>query len=91
VQKRKKVKTEGDDELGKGNLFATGLVAGGALLGVLIAFLQAGDKTSIFMTSLSIEEGLTHAIGAGGYQILGALLFGFMGWVLYRVAMKKAP
>jgi len=89
VQKRKKVKTEGDDELGKGNLFATGLVAGGALLGVLIAFLQAGDKTSVFMTSLSIEEGLTHAIGAGGYQILGALFFGFMGWVLYRVAMKK--
>ena len=89
VQKRKKVKTEGDDELGKGNLFATGLVAGGALLGVLIAFLQAGDKTSVFMTNLSIEEGLTHAIGAGGYQILGALFFGFMGWVLYRVAMKK--
>jgi putative OPT family oligopeptide transporter len=89
VQKRKKVKTEGDDELGKGNLFATGLVAGGALLGVLIAFLQAGDKTSVFMTSLSIEEGLTHAIGVGGYQILGALFFGFMGWVLYRVAMKK--
>jgi OPT family oligopeptide transporter len=89
VQKRKKAKTEGDDELGKGNLFATGLVAGGALMGVLIAFLQAGDKTSVFMNDLSVEHGLTEALGHGGYYILGALSFGFMGWVLYRIAMKK--
>ena len=30
--------------LGKGNLFATGLVAGGALAGVLVAFLFANDN-----------------------------------------------
>jgi putative OPT family oligopeptide transporter len=82
-------KTEGDDELGKGNLFATGLVAGGALLGVLIAFLQAGDNTSVFMAKLSIEHSLTEMFGAGGYQILGALFFVFMGWVLFRIAKKK--
>src|SRR4030095_7316549 len=29
-----------DDELGKGNLFATGLVAGGAIAGVIIAFIS---------------------------------------------------
>jgi hypothetical protein len=87
--KASKSKPEGDDELGKGNLFATGLVAGGALLGVLIAFLQAGDKTSVFMNQLSLEQSLTNALGQGGYMLLGAIIFGFMGWVLYRVAIKK--
>jgi len=82
-------KAEGDDELGKGNLFATGLVAGGALLGVLIAFLQAGDKTSVFMNGLSLEHSLTNALGEGGYMAFSALVFGFMGWVLYRIAVKK--
>lgn len=82
-------KAEGDDELGKGNLFATGLVAGGALLGVLIAFLQAGDKTSVVMNNLSLEHYLTSAFGQSGYMLLSALLFGFMGWVLYRIAIKK--
>jgi len=89
VQKRKKEKTEGDDELGKGNLFATGLVAGGALLGVLIAFLQAGDSTSVFLNKLSVEHNITQLIGAEGYQLLGALFFALMGAVLYRVATKK--
>ena len=88
-KRKEHVKTEGDDELGKGNLFATGLVAGGALLGVLIAFLQAGDKTSVFMNTLSLEHTLTNALGEGGYFILGAGFFAFMGFVLFRIARKK--
>ena len=32
-----------DDQLGPGNLFATGLVAGGAVMGVVIAMLSAFD------------------------------------------------
>jgi OPT family oligopeptide transporter len=88
-KKKSHEKSEGDDELGKGNLFATGLVAGGALLGVLIAFLQAGDNTSVFLAKLSIEHTLTNMFGHGGYQILGALFFAFMGFVLFRIARKK--
>jgi putative OPT family oligopeptide transporter len=87
--KKEHTKSEVDDELGKGNLFATGLVAGGALLGVFIAFLQAGDSTSKFMNTLSIEHFMTNLFGEGGYQVVGALFFVFMGWVLYRVARKK--
>lgn len=87
--KKSHEKSEGDNELGKGNLFATGLVAGGALLGVLIAFLQAGDNTSKFMNTLSLEHGLTNIFGSGGYQLLGAIIFFFMGWTLYKVARKK--
>ncbi len=87
--KKKHEHSEGDDELGKGNLFATGLVAGGALLGVLIAFLQAGENSSKFMNTLSLEHGFTNIFGVGGYQVVGALFFALMGWALYKVARKK--
>jgi uncharacterized oligopeptide transporter (OPT) family protein len=35
-----------EEDLGKGNLFATGLVAGGALAGVLVAILSSMDSVS---------------------------------------------
>ena len=79
-----------DDELGRGALFATGLVAGGALMGVIYAFLMAFDTTSSVVGRLNIEEHLASALGHGGYQILGFLLFVLMGFVLYRVATGKA-
>jgi OPT family oligopeptide transporter len=87
--KKEKAKSEGDDELGKGNLFATGLVAGGALLGVFIAFAQAGDSSSKFLNKLNIEPKLVEWFGHGGYYILGALFFALMGWTLYKIARKK--
>ncbi len=78
-----------DEELGKGNLFATGLVAGGALAGVIVAFLLASDVIRPFIESLNVEMFVVKGLGAGGFQILGALIFAFMGFFLYRVAIKK--
>ncbi len=75
-----------DEELGPGNLFATGLVAGGAVAGVIYAVLAA--KAETFMTGLSLEEKLTHTLGAGGFQILGVVFFCIMGITLFRVALK---
>lgn len=86
--KRKKEITE-DAELGKGSLFATGLVAGGAILGVIIAVLQAWDKTALFMPKLSIESTISGAIGDGFYQVLGCAFFFIMGLTLYRIATRK--
>lgn len=86
--KKSHKKSEGDDELGKGNLFATGLVAGGALLGVIIAFLQASENTNRYLESMSIEHGLKDAIGVDGFQMLGAACFILMGFTLYRIARK---
>jgi OPT family oligopeptide transporter len=85
---RKKIALE-DGELGKGSLFATGLVAGGALAGVIVAMLSVNDSVLAVIQEWSLEHGLSSALGAGGYQVLGALIFGFMGFVLYRVATKK--
>lgn len=83
----RKNETVQDDELGRGSLFATGLIAGGALTGVIVAIL------SVFlpdiMNSLNIEHMLTEGIGHGGYQVLGTLFFLAMMLMLYRQAIKK--
>ena len=78
-----------DEDLGKGNLFATGLVAGGALMGVLYAFLMAFESTAGPVGSLNMEEHLVGAMGEGGFQILGTGFFILMGIVLYWLAIAK--
>ncbi|MFI5220523.1 MAG: OPT/YSL family transporter, partial [Bacteroidia bacterium] len=86
---KKKQLAKEEDELGKGNLFATGLVAGGALAGVIVALLSVNDNILATIQTWSAEYGITSALGEGGYQVLGALFFAFMGITLYRVACKK--
>jgi OPT family oligopeptide transporter len=83
---RKKEKKE-DDELGRGSLFATGLIAGGALTGVIVAILAVfyGDALRV----LNVEEGMIHLFGTDGYQLVGVLFFAAMALMLYRLAVKK--
>jgi OPT family oligopeptide transporter len=93
VDKTKKKKGlashEGQEDLEKGNLFATGLVGGGALMGVLFAFLRLPPKIKDFMDSLSLENALTKGLGTNGYYLLGLIFFAIMGYALYRAAIKK--
>lgn len=77
-----------EEELGKGNLFATGLVAGGAVAGVIIAVLAGFDSSAAVLAKLNMEGGLTAALGHSGYFVLGCAFFAFMGWYLYRTARK---
>jgi len=92
-QKRSGIKqTAEEEELGKGNLFATGLVAGGAVAGVLVAVLSVNENVAASLQSISAEHGLSKLLGDGGYQILGVLFFAVMGYVLYRIGrQKQAP
>ncbi len=78
-----------DDDLGKGSLFATGLIAGGALAGVAVALLSVNDNVYKGLEKISAEHGISEALGAGGYQILGVLFFAAMAFMLYRQAIKK--
>lgn len=82
-------KSAEEEELGKGSLFATGLVAGGALMGVIYAFLMAFQTTAIPVGKLNIEPMLEHSLGAGGYQLLGFGFFILMGVFLYKIAIAK--
>jgi uncharacterized oligopeptide transporter (OPT) family protein len=89
-QKRKKITVSPEEEdLGKGNLFATGLVAGGALAGVLVAFLFANDSIRTTLEKWSAEHGISDALGSEGYKWLGVAFFALMGFFLYRIATRK--
>ncbi len=92
MRKKKSGETETPEEedLGKGNLFATGLVAGGAIAGVVVAFLMASDSISKQLNKVSLEDKLVSALGQNGYFLLGVALFAVMGITLYRVGVKRS-
>lgn len=78
-----------DAELGRGSLFATGLVAGGALAGVIVALFQASDGTAAALGKINMEHSISGAIGENGYQLLGVLCFALLAFFLIRAARKK--
>lgn len=78
-----------EEDLGKGNLFATGLVAGGALAGVVVAFLSANEGISAALGRVNAEHGLSAVLGQNGYYLLGVLFFAVMVLVLYRIGRSK--
>jgi len=87
-EKRKGIKVAPEEEdLGKGNLFATGLVAGGALFGVIVAILTVFFEPA--MKSINLEENLEGSMGQLGYYLLGVAFFAFMAYVLYRIATNR--
>ncbi len=80
---------EEEEDLRKGNLFATGLVAGGALAGVAVAFLFANDSISKALGTVNFEHTLSESLGTNGYYLLGTALFAAMTYLLYRVAVSR--
>jgi OPT family oligopeptide transporter len=89
-QKKKKIQVSAEDEdLGKGNLFATGLVAGGALAGVVVAILSSIPSVTNSLGKINSEHAVTNALGSEGYKWLGVAFFALMGYILYRFAMRK--
>ncbi len=90
-KKHKKVgaAVEEEEDLRKGNLFATGLVAGGALAGVIVAFLSVNEGISSALGNINMEHALTAGLGTNGYFLLGTLAFLGMGFMLYRIGTSK--
>lgn len=86
---KKKNETIVEDDLGRGSLFATGLIAGGALAGVIVAVLSVNDSVFKSLKNISAEHGLTSILGDGGYHLLAVLFFAAMALMLYRQAIKK--
>lgn len=91
MAERKGEKPE-DEDLGKGSLFATGLVAGGALMGLVAALWSAKEASyngQGWLPKLNLEENVKHALGDGGYQMLGVVFFLTLAWLLVRAARQK--
>jgi len=81
-----------DSELGGGSLFATGLVAGGALTGVIVALLNVNDGVNRFISqNLNLEPRIEHLLGRTGYELLGVFFFAGLGFLLWRASRKPAP
>lgn len=78
-----------EEELGKGNLFATGLVAGGAVAGVIIAIMAGFNGTASMLDKMNMENALAGSLGEGGYFVLGVIGFVAMGYALYYVATRN--
>lgn len=76
-----------EDDLGSGSLFATGLIAGGALTGVIVAILSVLMEGT--MKALSVEHAVVTLLGDNLYQVAGTLFFIAMTVMLYRHAIKK--
>src|SRR5262249_53964675 len=79
------------DELGSGSLFATGLVAGGTLLGVAVALLSISPGIEALLGKLDVSGPLIGALGRGGFDLLAVAFFAVMAVVLYRVAKRPLP
>jgi OPT family oligopeptide transporter len=77
-----------EEDLKRGNLFATGLVAGGAVAGVLIALLSVVMEEGI--NNLSLHS-MFAGLGPVGYDLLGVAFFAVLVYILYKIAMKKDP
>jgi hypothetical protein len=77
---------EHEEDFGSGSLFATGLVAGGALAGVIYAIVAARMGESLEM--LSLRRTLTEMLGTGGYDILGIAFFVGLAVMLIRAARR---
>lgn len=78
-----------EDDLSRGNLFATGLVAGGAIFGVIIAILQAFPSSAAGLSKVSLANSLTKSLGDGGYSLLAVACFALMAVLLYWIARRK--
>jgi len=87
--------TKEESEVSPGMLYSTGLVAGGSLTGVAIAILS-GIPVTVGGKEISIMQYLLDAVGIHGWEhlgatadIIGALMFGALGFILFRTGMKK--
>ena len=74
-------------ESGPGVLFSSGLIAGGAICGIVLAAI-AGALGSA--DALAERVPLFHALGAvAESNVLAFVLFALMGLLLFRVASQK--
>jgi putative OPT family oligopeptide transporter len=78
-----------EEDLRKGNLFATGLVAGGALAGVIVAFLSVNEGIRARLNKINLEHALSESLGQNGYYLLGTAAFLAMAYTLLRIGLKK--
>ncbi|HYG38012.1 MAG TPA: oligopeptide transporter, OPT family [Cytophagales bacterium] len=88
-----KTKNEAESEIGPGSLFSSGLIAGGALTGILVAVLigtNVDDSSGNPVSLISIfDTGLIESAGNNA-DLIGIIAFAILSFVLYRFALIKS-
>ncbi|HMO40806.1 MAG TPA: oligopeptide transporter, OPT family [Saprospiraceae bacterium] len=90
---RKKKSDEAESEIGPGALFSSGLIAGGAVTGILIAVLlgttigTGADGRAISLMS-RLNTGIGESIGTAG-DLLGLAAFAALALILWQFATRK--
>ncbi len=90
---RKQKSAEAESEIGPGALFSSGLIAGGAVTGILIAVMLGSnigtnaDGSPIPLMSI-FNTGLVEKMGTGG-DLLGLAAFTLLGFILWQFARKR--
>jgi putative OPT family oligopeptide transporter len=92
VDSRKKDAKE-ESEIGPGALFSSGLIAGGAITGIIIAILigtnVGTDAEGRAMNVVDLlNTGLGQSLGAAG-DLISLILFALLAAVLFKFAMSK--
>lgn len=58
-------------------------------MGVIFAFLGVNEALAASMDKISLQGWLIKTFHENGYYLLGACLFGMMGWMLYKNSFEK--
>ena len=93
IVNRKNKSKEEESEVGPGALFSSGLIAGGAITGIIIAVLlgtnigKTADGAPISLMS-KINTGWAEKMGTAG-DLIGLIAFILLGFLLWRVASRK--
>lgn len=82
VERKKKTKTELEAESGSGVLFSSGLIAGGAIAGILLALTQVIDGFSDKADFSGMMGPLAHS------DLFALMMFAVIGVTLFKVARK---
>jgi uncharacterized oligopeptide transporter (OPT) family protein len=80
-----------DIESGPGVLFASGLIAGGAICGIAVAAIAGwGSARGMSAEWLAEKLGLHEALGSfATAPLIGLLFFATLGFLLYRTGLRK--
>lgn len=93
-RKEKAANADADSETGSGALFSSGLIAGGAITGIIIAIfagIEVGrnaDGNPITFLDKYLLTGISDKMGDAGL-LVSVAAFGLLAFILYKVAMQK--
>ena len=89
VDSKNKNANDAESELSKGNLYATGLVAGGAVFGVIAAIITGTNWGNSLVSPINMEGFLIKNMSLNGYFLFGSILFVLMAIYLFKIGSSK--